>query len=69
MSAETSGRRPLRNRLAFRLGLALCVGAIVIGIVSAYLNISLQRETMENLVCVSGERCLISGAALIIVRI
>ncbi|MHC4933892.1 MAG: HAMP domain-containing protein, partial [Planctomycetota bacterium] len=56
MSAERSGRRPLRNRLAFRLVFALCLGAVAIGVVSAYLNVSLQREHMEELVSESGER-------------
>jgi two-component system NtrC family sensor kinase len=56
VSAESSGRRPLRNRLAFRLVFALSLGAAVIGLVSAYLNISLQREHMEGLVSESGER-------------
>jgi two-component system NtrC family sensor kinase len=55
MEASEHGRRPLRHRLAFRLALALCVGAAVIGVIAGLWNISEQRDSMEALVRVQGE--------------
>jgi len=55
---ETAGRagRHLRHRLAFRLAVALCLGAAAILVVAGWLNIGLQREQMTELVRASADR-------------
>jgi two-component system NtrC family sensor kinase len=49
-------RRPLRQRLTFRLGLGLCLGAAAILVAVLALQLGLQREQMTELVRGSAER-------------
>jgi two-component system NtrC family sensor kinase len=48
--------RPLHGRLAVRIGLALCLGAVLVLLVANVWNLRLQRRQLEQLVSLSAER-------------
>jgi len=49
-------RRPLKDRLTFRFGVGLCLGAAAILVVVAAWNLNLQRDHMTDFVRITGER-------------
>ena len=55
-AAESKARRPLRGRLAVRMGLALCLGAAVILLAADAWSLRLQRRQLERLVSLSADR-------------
>ncbi len=55
-AVEATARRPLRGRLAVRMGLALCLGAALILLAADAWNLRLQRRHLEGLVGLSADR-------------
>jgi two-component system NtrC family sensor kinase len=55
-AAQVKARRPLRGRLAVRMGLALCLGAAVILLAADAWSLRLQRRHLERLVSLSADR-------------
>jgi len=51
-----NSRRPLRNRLAFRFGVGLCLGAAAILVAAGAWNLRLQRAHLTRLVSISADR-------------